>query len=120
MLIALPDYAPPNAQRAAVAAGFAPLLVLLGFALMVVRLIDPDTGFALFAACTVWVLYEMHEYQRGLDEYNAQYVLRNLAWRPSAALRSLIEQPGTAEATRHFVDGFLAAGRVALPDGQRT
>lgn len=119
MLISLPEYAPPNAQRAAVAAGFAPLLVLLGFALMVVRLIDVDTGFALFAACTVWVLYEMHEFQRGLDDYNAQYVLRYLAWRPSAALRTLLDQPGTAEATRCFVNDFLAAGRVALPDGQR-
>ncbi|CAD5372694.1 conserved hypothetical protein [Rubrivivax sp. A210] len=114
MPITLPDYTPPDVQRAAVAAGFAPLVVLMGFAAMVVRLIDVDTGFALFAACTVWVMYEMHEFERLLDAYNCQYVSRYLAWRTAAALRALLEVPGTAEPTRAFVMGFLDGERVLL------
>lgn len=56
-----------QAQRAAVAVGLAPVLVLLGFTAVVSGLCDADTGLALFAACTAWVVYEMALYH-DLDE----------------------------------------------------
>lgn len=56
-----------QAQRAAVAVGIAPLLVLLAFTAVVSGLIEPDTGVAIFAACTAWVVYEMYRYQDRLD-----------------------------------------------------
>ena len=56
-----------QAQRASVAVGIAPLLVLLAFTAVVSGLIEPDTGVAIFAACTAWVVYEMYRYQDRLD-----------------------------------------------------
>lgn len=56
-----------QAQRASVAVGVAPLLVLLAFVAVVGGLIDPDIGVAVFAACTAWVVYEMYRYQDRLD-----------------------------------------------------
>lgn len=56
-----------QAQRAAVAVGLAPLLVLLAFTAVVSGLIEPDTGVAVFVACTAWVVYEMYRYQDRLD-----------------------------------------------------
>jgi hypothetical protein len=52
-----------QAQRASVAVGLAPLLVLLGFTAVICGLIEPDTGMAIFAVCTAWVVYEMYRYQ---------------------------------------------------------
>jgi multisubunit Na+/H+ antiporter MnhB subunit len=118
MSLLLPEYSPPNAQRSALAAGVAPILVLLSFTLIVARLIDADTGFAIFAACTVWVVYEMSVYQRTIDAYNEAYVGRHLAWRTSEALLALAAAPGTHASTRDFVARFVAAQRVLLRDGQ--
>jgi len=56
-----------QAQRASIAVGLAPLLVLLAFTAVVGGLIEPDTGVAVFAACTAWVVYEMYRYQDRLD-----------------------------------------------------
>ena len=56
-----------QAQRASVAVGVAPLLVLLAFVAVVGGLIEPDIGVAIFAACTAWVVYEMYRYQDRLD-----------------------------------------------------
>lgn len=56
-----------QAQRASIAVGLAPLLVLLAFTAVVSGLIDPDIGVAVFAACTAWVVYEMYRYQDRLD-----------------------------------------------------
>lgn len=56
-----------QAQRASVAVGIAPLLVLLAFTAVVSGLIEPDIGVAIFAACTAWVVYEMYRYQDRLD-----------------------------------------------------
>jgi hypothetical protein len=114
----LPDYAPPCDQRASVAAGLSPLFVLLAFTLLVSRAIEPDTGFAVFLACTVWVCYEMHDYQRRIDAFNAEYVERHLVWRSSATLEALVAEPNAHAPTREFVQRFLAAGRVVLRDGQ--
>ena len=56
-----------QAQRASIAVGLAPLLVLLAFTAVVSGFIEPDTGVAVFAACTAWVVYEMYRYQDRLD-----------------------------------------------------
>ncbi len=118
MHLSLPDYSPPHAQRASLAVGASPLLVLLTFTLLVVKWLPVDLGFAVFAACTTWVVYEMHVYQAAIDRYNEVYVARHLAWRSNEALQALLELPGTLDATRAFVVGFLAAQRVLLRDGQ--
>jgi hypothetical protein len=114
----LPDYNPPNHQRASLAVGLAPLLVLMTFTMVVIRWMDPSTGMGAFAACTTWVIYEMHVYQAGIDRYNADYAARHLAWRSSDALLALSDAPGTPEPTRVFVGRFVAADRVILRDGQ--
>ena len=114
----LPDYEPPSDQRAGVAAGLAPLFVLLAFTLLVSRVIEPDTGFAVFLACTVWVVYEMHDHQRSIDAFNAEYVASHLAWRSSATLEALVAGADAHAPTREFVRRFLSAGRVVLRDGQ--
>ncbi len=56
-----------QAQRASIAVGVAPLLVLLAFTAVIGGLIDPDIGVAVFVACTAWVVYEMYRYQDRLD-----------------------------------------------------
>ncbi len=110
MTITLPEYSPPNDQRVSLAVGAGPLLVLLGFTLLVVRLIDVDTGLALFAAATVWAVHETHVYQRTLDAYNHDYVRRHLAWRSTEALSAMAEAPGASPGTRAFVAEFLREG----------
>jgi len=115
----LPEYSPPNHQPALLAVGLAPLLVLLTFTGVVTRLMDLSTALAVFAACTVWVVHEMHVYQFGVDSYNADYVARHLAWRSSDSLLALAHTPGTPEPTAAFVGRFVAAERVLLRDGQQ-
>ena len=114
----LPEYSPPNHQRASLAVGLAPLLVLLTFTAVVTRLMDVSTAMAVFAACTVWVVYEMHVYQACVDGYNADYVARHLAWRSTDTLLALARAPGTPEPTAVFVGRFVASERVLLRDGQ--
>ena len=114
----LPDYQPPNAQRASLAVGVAPLLVLVTFTLLVSRVIEADTAFATFAACTIWVIYEMSAFQRLLDGYNRRYVSAHLEWRSSEALLAMIGDAGVHPATREFVHGFIEADRQFLRDGQ--
>jgi hypothetical protein len=67
------DYHPPHATRAAIAVGVAPVLALLAFTLIICDLIGVDLGFALFAACTAWVVVELHTYQKGIDRYDEEY-----------------------------------------------
>ncbi len=112
----LPDYQPPSDQRASLAVGLAPLLVLIAFAAIVTRVIDADTGFAIFVACTLWVVYEMHDYQTTIDRYNQDYVDNHLCWRTRATLGTLAEQADTPPPTREFVQRFLAADGEALRD----
>src|SRR5215467_4129665 len=85
----LPSYEPPSDRRASVAVALAPVFVLVVFALIVAGQIAFDTGFAIFLACTVWVIYEMHDYQRAVDDYDQQYVDSHLAWRSSEALEAM-------------------------------
>ena len=83
----LPDYAPPHSRRAAVAVGLAPFVVLLAFTLIVCGLIDADTGFAVFVACTAWIVVELYRYQKTLEGYDLDYAQQHLAWRSSALPR---------------------------------
>ncbi len=114
----LPQYEPPLQQRAAVAAGTAPLLVLLAFTALVTGLMDVSTALAVFAASTVWVVYEMHAFQVSTDRYNAEYAGRHLQWRSDAMLRELACAPALDERTRVFVSRFVDGQRVLLRDGQ--
>ena len=114
----LPDYCPPDARRANLAVGLSPIIVLVVFTLIVTQLIEVDTGLAIMGACTVWVVYEMHDYQRAIDEYNEEYVESHLLPRSSATLQSMVSTDPVHAPTRHFVLRFLDAGRVLLRDGQ--
>jgi hypothetical protein len=100
------------------AAGLAPLLVLVTFTLIVSGALAVDTGMAVFAASTVWVVYELHDFQRSIDSYNTAYADSNLAWRSSATLKDLLAAPIADPETREFVSRFLAADRAVLRDGQ--
>jgi Flp pilus assembly protein TadB len=56
-----------SSQRAAVAVALAPVLVLLSLTLVIGDLIGADVGFAAVAAAVVWLVYEMHQYQRHIE-----------------------------------------------------
>jgi hypothetical protein len=114
----LPAYDPPESQRTCLAVALAPLLVLLAFTAVVTRLIDADTGLAILAASGVWVVHEMHGYQKTIDGYNADYVRRHLAWRSAGTLATLAGEAQLNTPTRDFVQRYLAAGQVLLRDGQ--
>ena len=114
----LPEYSPPNEQRAALAIGLAPILVLLTFTMIVLGWIAPDTGIAAFLAFAVWVAYEMTIYQRTLDAYNLEYASRHLQWRSADALATLSSQGDLPPPTRQFVGQFIRAGRAVRRDGE--
>lgn len=113
----LPAYSPPESLQANVAAALAPLAVLLAFTAVVTRLIEVDTGLAVLMACAVWVVVEMHRYQRRIDGYNADYVARHLVCRSTATLQAIADDPRLTAATREFVQRFIDAGGVLLHDG---
>lgn len=54
-------------QRAAVAVALAPVLVLLSLTLVIGDLLDPALGLAASIGGIVWLVYEMHRYQRWID-----------------------------------------------------
>jgi hypothetical protein len=114
----LPDYVPPDAARAALAAGVAPLVVLLVFVLVVARLMTIPAAFATLTTVTLWVAWELHLFQRRTDAYNRRYTAAHLDWRTSAALLALVDADGAHAPTRRFVHTYLAAGRRTLRDGQ--
>lgn len=114
----LPTYSPPDSPRTCLAVALAPLLVLVAFTAVVTRLVEVDTALALLAACTVWVVHEMHGFQKTIDDYNTAYVTRHLAWRTPATLAALAGDDRLAAPTRDFVQQYVDAGRVLLRDGQ--
>ncbi|MFI4929850.1 MAG: hypothetical protein ACHP83_06400 [Burkholderiales bacterium] len=85
-MMILPAYEAPSDRRASLAVGLAPVFVLVVFSLIVSGLIAFDTGVAIFLACTVWVVYEMLDYQRAVDAYHQQCVQGHSAWRSSEVL----------------------------------
>jgi len=80
-MMILPAYEPPSDRRPTLAVSLAPVFVVVLFTLIVSGLIAFDTGVAIFLACTAWVVYELHDYQRAIDDYNQQYVQGHPAWR---------------------------------------
>jgi hypothetical protein len=116
----LPAYEPPSDRRASLAVGLAPVFVLVVFSLIVSGLIAFDSGVAIFLACTVWVVYEMHDYQRALDEYNQQYVQSHLAWRTADMLEAMAGASDTEPQTSGFVRRFIGAEPSLLPDQPQT
>lgn len=112
----LPDYSPPPATTAIVAVAASPILVLLTFVAVVWQIVETDTALAIVVACTVWVIAEMHTYQRNLDAYNADYVAIHLSWRSSATLSVLAAQEQTKVETRDFVLAYVHGGRTLRPD----
>lgn len=85
-MMILPAHEPPSDKRASLAVGLAPIFVVVVFSLIVSRLIAFDTGVAIFLACTVWVVYEMLDYQRAVDAYHQQSVQAQPQWPGSEAL----------------------------------
>lgn len=112
-------YCPPHAQRANLAVGAAPMVVLLSFTALVSGLIDVETALAWFLGCTVWVVHEMNDFTHQTARYDADYVARHLAWRSNDTLLWLAEAGHTDAATRRFVRRYVQAGRQVLPDGVR-
>lgn len=114
----LPHYAPPDARPAALAAGIAPLVVLVVFTLVVLRWLEPSAGFAVLGSVTLWLAWEMHLFQRRIDAYNRRYAEQHLVWRSSEALLALVAGDDAHPPTQRFVRGFVAAGRRVRRDGQ--
>lgn len=112
----LPEYLPPDHRSASLAAGIAPLVVLLSFTLLIVRWIDVAALFAIATTLALWVATALTRYQRELDDYNDSYVRRHLQWRSAPALTDLVHAPGVTEPTRDFVEHYLATDRV--PDAR--
>jgi len=85
-MMILPAHEPPSDQRASLAVALAPIFVVVVFSLIVSGLIAFDTGVAIFLACTVWVVHEMLDYQRAIDDYQQQWALADPHWPGSEAL----------------------------------
>ena len=85
-MMILPAHEPPSDKRASLAVGLAPIFVVVVFSLIVSGLIAFDSGVAIFLACTVWVVYEMLDYQRAVDAYQQQSVQAHPQWPGSEAL----------------------------------
>ena len=113
-MMILPAYEPPSDRRAGVAVALAPIFVVVVFTLIVSGLIAFDTGVAIFLACTVWVVYEMLDYQRAVDAYHQQCVQGDPAWRGAEALAQLSATDGS-----DFVRSLVDASRTLLPEQSR-
>lgn len=111
-----PEYRPPHLRPATMAAGAAPLLVLLAFVLLVGRWVEPDTALTSLAALALWVAVELHRYERGLRDYDRRYAARHLDGQPEPRLRAWAEAPELDAATREVVQRYLEGGGRLTPD----
>lgn len=115
----LPAYEPPEPRRAVVACAGAPLVVLAVFVALVLGAIDLELAGVWMLGATVWVGWEMQDYQRALDGYNRAYVQAHLAGRTPAQLRAWAEDPALPGETREFLSDYVAAGCRCEPDRPR-
>jgi hypothetical protein len=113
----LPAYEPPSDRRASVAVALAPVFVLVVFSLIVSGMIAFDTGVAIFLACTVWVVYEMLDYQRAVDAYHQQCMQGDPAWRSAEALDAPAQD--AKPESDDFVRGIIGAGPALQPEQSR-
>lgn len=116
-MMILPAYEPPSDRRASVAVALAPVFVAVVFSLIVSGLIAFDSGVAIFLACTVWVVYEMLDYQRAVDAYHQQCVQGHEAWRGSEALDALAQEANPEGGG--YLRSFIDAGRTLHPETSR-
>jgi hypothetical protein len=70
-MVAHPDQAPSD-RRATLALRLTPALMVAVFGLVGADLLLFDTAVAISLASAVWAVYELHAYQRALDDYHLQ------------------------------------------------
>lgn len=116
----LPRYEPPCDRHAAVAAGVAPLIVLVGFTAVVSRWMAPDTAAAIGLACIAWVVYELTAFQRRLEDYNRDWTRRHLRGRSPQSLRAWADADETPPATRDFLRVHLAEVHAGEPAAEQS
>lgn len=108
--MSLPDYRPPEPRRAAVACAGSPLIVLVVFIALIFRWCDLELAVAWLIGATIWVGWEMHAYQSGLDAYNAHYARRHLRNQPLPVLLAVADDASRDESTRDFVRRYIDDG----------
>lgn len=67
-MVATPAHAPSD-RRASLALRLAPVLTIAAFALVGADLLLFDAAVAIALAGAVWAVYELHDYQRALDDH---------------------------------------------------
>ncbi|HEX6721415.1 MAG TPA: hypothetical protein VF107_07580 [Burkholderiaceae bacterium] len=70
----------PSDRRANLALRLAPLAMVAVFGLVGADLLLFETAVAVSLAAAVWVVYELHDHQRALDEYQLQAVQDPTLW----------------------------------------
>lgn len=70
----------PSDRRANIAAGLAPVFVVVAITLIATGVIAFDIGVAICLACTAWVVYEMLGYQRAVDAYEQASLSSGRSW----------------------------------------
>ncbi|MEN9891872.1 MAG: hypothetical protein RLY78_2167 [Pseudomonadota bacterium] len=111
-----PEYQPPHLRPATMAAGAAPLLVLLAFVLLIGRWVEPDTALVSLAGLVLWVAVELHRYERGLRDYDRRYAARHLDGQPEPRLQAWARAPELDVATREVVQRYLDGDGRLTPE----
>jgi hypothetical protein len=70
----------PSDRRASLALRLAPLLTVVAFVAVGADLLLFDAAVAISLAAAVWAVYELHDHQRALDEYQLQAVQDPTLW----------------------------------------
>ena len=77
-MVASPDA--PSDRRANLALRLAPLLMVAAFGGVGADLLLFEAAVAISLAAAVWVVYELHDHQRALDEHQLQAVQDPTLW----------------------------------------
>ncbi len=76
----VPTTEAPSDRRASLALRLAPLLTVLAFVAVGADLLLFDAAVAISLAAAVWAVYELHDHQRALDEYQLRAVQDPTLW----------------------------------------
>jgi hypothetical protein len=114
-----PNYEPPDTSSTEITVGVAPILVLLGFTLIVARLLDPMIGLFGAIVLTVAVIHEMTIYQRVMDAYSFEYGRLHLEGRSTELMHRFVKDDANHLPTRIFIARYIAAEYKVLRDGAR-